>query len=49
MVDHVNSGGLSVALVHPINWVSNDDVRRELDRLLSKVQAIIILKELLCR
>ena len=49
VVDHVNSGGLSVALVHPINWFASGDVRRELDRLLSKVRDIKTFKELLCR
>jgi len=41
VVDHVSTGGCTVALVHPCNWFTNETVQRELENLLSKVQDVI--------
>lgn len=44
-IDHVNSGYVVVALVHPRNCVLRDDVKRDFEKLISKADKILTLKE----
>lgn len=41
IVDHISTGGFTVALVHPCNWFTQERTRRELDKLIEKVNNII--------